>query len=87
MRVDISFVGFDRYQGGNVYQGDNLSYEKVVEHLTLSEVVLYWLQLECAYKDTSYKTYKHTLITVLCFMLLESAGLADDLQKSLCLLI
>ena len=30
-------------------------------------------------KDNSYKTDKHTLITVLCFLQLKSADLADDL--------
>ena len=30
-------------------------------------------------KDNSYKTYKHILIAVLCFLQLKSADLADDL--------
>ena len=36
-------------------------------------------------KDNSYKTDKHILIALLCFLQLKSADLADDLHKSRCL--
>ena len=61
-------------------------HEKVVEHLTFSKVVKLFTTVQMCRKDSSYKTDKHTLITVLYFLLLKSAGRADDLRKSLCLL-
>ena len=61
-------------------------HEKVVEHLTFSKVVKLFTTVQMCKKDSSYKTDKHTLITVLYFLLLKSAGHADDLRKSLCLL-
>ena len=61
-------------------------HEKVVEHLTFSKVVKLFTTVQMCKKDSSYKTDKHTLITVLYFLLLKSAGRADDLRKSLCLL-
>ena len=61
-------------------------HEKVVEHLTFSKVVELFTTIKMCKKDSSYKTDKHALITVLYFLLLKSAGHADDLHKSLCLL-
>ena len=60
--------------------------EKVVEHLTISKVVNLFNTIKMCKKDNSYKTDKHTLITVLYFLLLKTAGHANDLHKSLCLL-
>ena len=88
MRVEISFVGFDLYQSiiGNLYWDENLSNERIVKHVTISKIVNLFTTIGMCKKENSYKTDKHTLITVLYFPLLKSADLPNDLHKSLCLL-
>ena len=46
-------------------------HEKVVEHLTISKVVNLFNTIKMCKKDNSYKTDKHTLITVLYFCYLK----------------
>ena len=85
MRVEISCVGFDLYQLGNLFKGKNLSNEKVVEHLTSSKVVdLFTTIGMCKKKKLLQNRQTHSDVCM--FSTTESGGLADDLQKSLCLL-
>ena len=56
----MSFVGFDLYQLGNLYQGENLSHEKVVEHLTISKVVNLFTTILEFPKTTTLTKQKNT---------------------------
>ena len=82
MRVEIGFVGFDLYQSiiGNLYRDENLSNERIVKHVTISKIVNLFTTIGMCKIENSCKTDKHTLITVLYFLL-------GDLQTSLMIYI